>query len=1389
MIRVLRHVREVSDEQKLTQSKPLDEFRDTPAWVLLGEPGAGKSTTFEAEAKETGGKYLRIAEFLELDLDDDDRGKTLFLDGLDEVRAGGDNTLLKIRNKLKKLGNPPFRISCRAADWYGTTDQSDIAAAAADGKITVLLLEPLADDDILCILRANHGVQNPENFVKEAQKRGIDGLLNNPQTLGLLAKAVRDKQFPATRQETYLLACREMAAEANKIHRDKKRGNDIAVEARLDAAGHLCAVLLFANHTGIALDSTRVEESFFVEIEICQPPDSNAAYAATGSKLFRPAAAEERVEPAHRTIAEFLAARWLGQQIDQHGLPLKRVLNLLLGRDGRTVAGLRGLYAWLAVECLSARKQLIDADPITVLMYGDVGCMGKQEDVWKGVKRDLAQFEALHFHTEGLRLGDLATPELSAQFQEILIAKDCSSTGLLLMWLVLTILAEGKVLPELKPVVKDALLGLLKVRQKILGAKEIMLDATEVIPPTHLLEEALRAWCNLGATNEEIAQLLAEIADDKIADPNGVFTEILLRELPFQNFSPEEVLKYLQGNNRPPVGIFLDYLAETSEENVQRLLALFSDKSTLFQPVVSNSLVRGLLLQRGVELCGDKADGEKLFAWLELALGKDNAMILSPENVKVIDRWLRQHPEHCEALLEFCYRAENPHCRLAKLFLYLRRNNAISLVEECPSISAFKFLSVSTKGYMMGFPFEGFGLCLIQQATKTKDVEIIQDLLRCCARILFDGSLGSEGLSVNLLEEWGKEHPVHQEYVRSLIAKEQQNNLAKQQNENLRTQQIQEKFRQYQEKDRQETFARKSEASAKIFQAESAIRAGNSDHLTELAKIWFGDSSDQRAPLERFNEGFEYGEKVLALAEEGFRACIKRDDLPEVDDIVAMAWPKTYPIQNAILVGMALLWHEDKGRFATLPKNTLRTAVAFYFSSRNFSQLDWLAALCTKDAKLVAEVYAAYVLAQLQSPKSCIGLSLTDFLRDHKNVAVKALPEILGKLPLRSSDEPGLLSRLLKIALSLNVSSLDEIVKLKSEADGWSELQKAHWVLFAMLLDPDNYESNFQQCYQKSGLSKEAMNQAFAEFLDAKLPIYSSLRGKVVSVLGRIIEEIDASSAGNFVVHLEGSRSIDWDQVVGFLVELAPIEAEREMTRLLELSVSDKLKGNLQKALPELQAKLREQSFQFPPPKDVAQVLANKAPISSADLAALALDYLDEIANRIRTDGDDGFNAFWNIETVEDKDTKKKVEERKHRSENLCRNALLTRLDMSFKPFGVRCDREGDYVENKRADIRLTSQRFELPIEVKGEWHEKLKTAAQSQLVQQYAIDPDAKGYGIYLVLWFGGKDMPSFKKSDSKPSTPEALQEILEAEFKTVSPQRIFVRVLDVTPPSGLAP
>ena len=76
------------------------------------------------------------------------REKTLFIDGLDEVRARRRQGAHTSSDQLRKtsstqLGKPRFRLSCRQADWLGTYDQERLESVSPDSKVKVLRLDPL----------------------------------------------------------------------------------------------------------------------------------------------------------------------------------------------------------------------------------------------------------------------------------------------------------------------------------------------------------------------------------------------------------------------------------------------------------------------------------------------------------------------------------------------------------------------------------------------------------------------------------------------------------------------------------------------------------------------------------------------------------------------------------------------------------------------------------------------------------------------------------------------------------------------------------------------------------------------------------------------------------------------------------------------------------------------------------------------------------------------------------------------------------------------------------------------------------------------------------------------------------------------------------------------
>ncbi len=1292
------------------QPQDLQQFRDLSAWVLLGEPGAGKSTAFESEADATGGVCLRIADFIHADPDGDWHGKTLFLDGLDEIRgsAGNDSTIQLIRKQLKRLDKPRFRIACRAADWYGASDADDLKAASIDSQIVVLQLEPLCLDDISTLLRANHGITDPNAFVEQATQLGVAGLLDNPQTLGLLAAAVRGNQRPTTRDDTYRLACAKLAEEANKRHRDKIRHQPRAIEQILDAAGQLSAVLLLSDQTGIALDPARASPHF-AYLDDCTPPDLESAAQAVGTKLFRPEG-EERVVPVHRSVAEYLAARWLAQQIDNAGLPLRRVLNLLLGQDGRTVAGLRGLYAWLALHSRKARARLIEADPLTVVIYGDVKPMSvaDKRNLLAGLRREAERYPGFLREISSTHpFGALAAPELSDDFRAALQAPERDEASQAFVYCALDILAEGDTQKALTPILE-----------------EIARDPGRW---PGIRKQALKVWLKLAEPSVAL-RLLEDINAGYVDDHDDEIASILLLHLYPEHIQPEALLAHLHTpKNASLIGHYFWFWSH-------KLPELASDAHL---PVLLDGLVGRTethrhadnggsryewmdeLLRRGILVHGDTIPDERLFSWL--GIGADEYGGISREKTadEAISRWISARPERYKALLALCFSACASSAKPAQIYRYENRLHNAS-------------------------PPEDIGLWHLGEINTTAEDELARLHLTEAVNAL-TSQRGATGLSLELLEEWAAAHPERRHWLESLLVWE----IPEWRLKEAATRDTRE--RENNESRRQHTIALQSH----LPQIQSGTARG--DLTYQLAGVWMGLYFDVRGqtPGERFENYCEDGKAILEIVEAGFRRCPERDDLPTVQQIIDLDLKqRQHFIRRPCLVGMELRWRDGETAIGNLPTETLRRMLAFRLTDGTGNTPAWFLHLVRQRPALVAEVLSLYASATMKAGKDFVD-SIYPLAHnpEYRELAVLAAPRVLETFPVRArSRQLHHLNDLLKAALRYTPEQLPALIDKKLSMKGMDMAQKIYWFATAMLIDPSQYEAAL---WRHLGTSEVRANH-LSGFLGDRDGGISDDYPLSVSTIGNLIERL----APHAVTEPPRDVSIVSDAMrrgdliralINRLSTVATTESKQELDRLLGLPTLHKLKYLLEAARHELIQRLRESEFHYLLPRQVAQVLANQAPMSAADLAALVLDHLDDIAMAIRHDNDDGIRAFWNIEN------KKPVSQRE---ENLCRDPLLTRLHARLDPLGIDCQPEGDYANDKRADLRLSYRTdFELPVEIKRDNNRSLWRALRAQLIEQYSIAPRANGYGIYLVLWFGGKGMPGATDGGKKPRSPEELQ------------------------------
>jgi len=1339
MVFVPRSVKQLSqlpDGGTDTEAVGLESLRSVPAWVLLGEPGAGKSEAFKSEAQAASGLHLTIAEFVYSDIDEAWKEKILFLDGLDEVRASAtaQSILFQVKSKLRKLGLPNFRIACRAADWYGQSDLEEMIGVSPNGVLPIYTLEPLTAADIRRILEGNFNRSDAEDFIAQAETHGINALLSNPQTLGLTVKALGGQTWPSSRDETYRLACEALVQEENRKHRDQTRFQPVLTSALLEAAGQVFATLLLADKSGIALDPSAGNDRF-PYWKTLEPSLPEQAALALRTALFVPSISnDQRLEPTHRSVAEYLAADWLGKQIDSRGLPLKRVLNLMLGFDGKAVAGLRGLYGWLALKSLKAQQGLIKNDPLTVALYSDPHPMDVE------AKRLLLQEIYFQTHANPSVLWDLRGAEnLSALFQAELRDEYMAA------------LQDPKRDDSTQTYVVFTLKVLRQSSSQAQLIKELRDVAADGTRWERVRRHALEAWLESGITDSQAIEFLDHLNQGKISDPDEELTGILLGKLFPRSISAAQVLNYLHLPKSKILGMYQHFWAYEFPKTVPEVdlpfvldqLAQRSDLQSLNWVEFHISRTLAALVARGVQVHGDRIPDTQLFTWLRIGTDEYGERRHEPEFHKTITQWLIDRPERYKGLLGVCFeRNQTNPSPLHGLF------NDSQILRGIPAPT-------------------DIGLWHFQNVDCTSNEALSKEHLAEALRSLWSDH-PTPGLTFEMVLEWAGDDPIKSSWLEPLLTWEIPE-WRKAQNHSIQQRQ-------------REQADIKRERSINLATKLSEIRSGRAHPalMGELAGVWLNRYSDTRgeSPLDRFKTYCDNYVDVYEAAKAGLPACIKRSDLPSVKEIIDLNLKQqAHWIRSACLLGMELSWTENQSAVDLLDSSTLEKMVCFRLTDGTETPPQWFLHLVSNMPELVSKVLIAYASESFKAQREYVdGIYPLARNAAYKKVARLSVPTLLLSFPTRNrSNQLNQLNSLLRAALKYEMPELPAIAAKKLKLKSLDASQRVYFLLTGMLIEPDQYE---QKLWDFVGESWQRV-QHISDFLGNRLSDLSMDFTLSAKTFGKLIEiqtpfaEVDWPMGGGAVSQAM-SLGDHVRSLIGKLTAQGTSESLEEINRLLELPTLDKIKRHLLSSKHEVIQRLRENTFSHPTLSKVATILSNKSPTGPADLQAIVLDCLDQIAKEIQTSNSDLFRQFWT-----------EGSENKHKSENSCRDALLAMLRGHLEPLGIDSQPEFDYVNDKRADIRVSYRStIIVPIEIKGEWHPELWTAIQSQLIPQYTRQEETDGFGVYLVIWIGGSEQPTARDKGRRATSPSDLEFRLHNHLPKADQQRIAVRVLNVTRP-----
>ena len=1331
-----RFVQVVSAEPPVSDGlKQFSEYSHLPNIVLLGDPGAGKSYLFREFADAEGGESLVARAFLNLSCETLANKSGLFIDALDERRAGrGDHsTIDEIVKKLLQVVPEKVRIACRAADWLGNTDLAAFGAYfQRTGGCVVLNLLPLSESERAGVLAAQ-GVEDATAFLTEASERGLEDLLGNPQNLTMLAAVVRKKSWPNTRSELFGSAVDLLLEEHSENQRRRPSGRYSPNDLR-GPAGELCAVRLVSDILAISLTVNDCGTELPSYRSLCSG-DEDKALAALGRRVFVSGPVVESADYAHRTIAEYLGALWLAERV-RNGLPLGRV-RALLGIDGRPASELRGLHAWLAVHLPEHAEVLIDADPFGVLSYSDAKTLTPQ--LRQCLLQALAKLADTDpwfrdGHWSSAAVAGLSGPDMVAGFRSFLISR---SSGSSLRTLVLDALSSGYVAVELA----EDLEALVADQSATYAEREASVEVLLRMGPVGAAVLG-RVYAQLGKSEDELRIRSRIVRDgyrvdlgvneivgllrDALSTTTGLSVGVVWRVA--ENVADGDVLEVLDRLAvEPAKGLEPDNLHNASDV-LREFDSLLARALAIDQNVSGYRLLQWLEFRRRTsDRASDGSAGE-----LKILLAGN-----APITARVVDVAI-------EALVVdekrwgFVHRLRELTLFAASDGLLLERMTRALHSESSDGKKALLYDLALALTFQVGLNARESFEDLYSFAEGRAELEAIRQI-NCIVEI----------------PDWRARDAEH----------------------------------------RREQAVKRSEGREKNLtefetQRES-IRSGmHLGWLAWIAQVYFAMFSDlDREATPRGRLAAELGERSAELAIDGLIALVRRGEVTEIGDVLRMYEEGNYfPWWYALLAGLDE-YVDAGGDILGFPDGFLHSALMIGCMHPTFVQRGkvtsphtptWRTALLLSRPELVDSAYLALARAGIAKSAQYIhGLHTLLHevkLQPYRPAAALAL---LTEFPCAPAHA---LRELLGVAIGECPPAQLIAIARKAVANKNCGVEpRVLWYAAGLLVAPAEY----------GPACKGLESQAAALLVWALRDLSDLSRRQLSGASTPMVEQIE------LILHLilapyprtahplggwNGDRNA-WDatdyalKLIAALSANPSIEAAEALQRLLREKFAESYAGDLKHARAQQRVKMIDSEFRQPNWSNAVAALANGKPGGIADLHALVLDHLEDLGSYIAAANIDVFKRFWN------EDSYGRVASPK--GEESCRDYLVELLRARTKTQEILVEPEGHMAADKRADVVALLPGMKLVVELKRDYHAEVWTSVQGQLERFYTRDPEAQGFGIYAVFWFGEKRGHPIPKPPASLAVPRSAKEMRMQLQASVAPERkskVVIVVLDVS-------
>lgn len=1353
-VRIARHAT-AHEKRGRSTVRPLSHWRHERAYVLLAPPGAGKTEAMKAEAAaQNQSPCVRAHRMMSPSWRPPvlSPGQALYIDGLDEARAGNgegprNRPLHTICSILKEMGYPPFRLSCREADWIEAMDH-DVVSDLVDGdaKVIELRLEPLKEHEIRQIL-GDHFVHSDAagRFWRQAEQQALLPVMGNPLFLRLMIEAADSQgRLPETRSQTFERACQSLAVEANDVHRVEKRDRTPRTSELLSHAGMMCAIQLLSGAEGWAEDPLNSPDELHMKSLPLDVPQ-RVLRTVLETKLFK--SDGDSTQPVHRSVAEYLGAKEIARRLRESALPVARVLALMCAEDGGVAQPLRGLHAWLAAHSPEHRLALIERDPLGVVLYGDVSDFSVKEKlhVLEALEREAKQFAWFrNGDWADHPFGGLGTADMQQTYQRLFENPDRSEAHQSMLHCVLDAITHGQPLPELLP-----------------ALDQVVRDHS-CTPYTRA--KAVDAWlaqARLLSLDMKTAKTwLRDIHQGVIDDPQDELAGALLEALYPVHIQPGEVMQHF----RPPKAEYFhgsymgfwrrELITHTPAESLPILadgladLALDIDS---FRSHFDVPRVMANIIAAALNSLAEPIDASRVHRWLMAGVDEHGFWSLKGDEGQAIREWLSAHAQVQKSVLTLALPASTPP----------------------------HFWEASQLLHGVRLPRD-WHRWLLTLATQTSSEAIAKWCVEQAAHQAINPSIDSD-ITLSDVEQWCEAQratwPAANAWREAIWSWP----IDAAQGEHWRNQEQWRTTQMLQQVKRRERIAPHVEAMATGSAPSGLYHQMAMSYLDRYTDIHGATPEDRLCD-------YLGDAALLPVALEGMKKVLNRTDLPEATAILQAGRElRMHPLDPACLIGAELIAREDPDATKGWPDELIERLVAMWLTDGTGEVPTWYSYIVLSHVELVSQVFTQYVQGMLRhrAEGSITGLWALNTEDGPTELAKRSLPAILEAFPAKANQAQ--LSQLNQSLLPAAIRHVDkhallDIIHARLKLRSLDAPQRISWLVAGLSLDPEPMAKALIKFTGSSQTRAVQMANALGSMgsrLAHRLELPPLLWASFIEQLAPHAEP-DRPDGDFWVGEADHRRELVHSMITR-LAESTETAAGEELRRLRVNAHTMRWRHVLDAALAAHTRAAREAGFRHASAASVVQTLYSKEPANVADLAALTVDHLRQLGKELRGAEWNGVSWFWREAVPTQTDSPKQL---KPERENKCRDLLMPLLSKHLERASVRLEKEAASRSETRADLRaeaLNEHRLMVvPIEIKPEGSAKVWTAWRDQLDGSYATHPAAQGHGIYLVLWFGYA--PKSSPEGIKPKSAEDLERLLRERIPEADRHRLQVVVLDLS-------